>query len=256
MKRPDDVNAGAGGAHGAERWIYGINAVRRRIEARPESVREVCVAKRGVPRLKDLLALLPAHVTVRDVDDAALTRLAGTSGHQGVVARAEAFRYADLETVLSTDPNLLLVVDQMQDPQNFGALLRTAAASGVAAVVIPRDGAVGVTPTVEKAAAGAVNDIPVCQIVNVRRTLDTLARRGFWRVGLTPRGGENLYRVDLPGRLVVVLGGEGGIRPLVAAGCDFRVSIPMALDGIESLNASVAAAVTLFELMRRRLLDR
>jgi 23S rRNA (guanosine2251-2'-O)-methyltransferase len=145
----------------------------------------------------------------------------------------------------------------MQDPQNFGALLRTAAAAGVAAVIIPRDGAVGVTPAVEKAAAGAASDIPICQVVNVRRTLDRLAEEGYWRIGLTPRGSANLYTTgDLPDRLVVLLGGEGGIRPLVAEACDFLISIPMARDGIESLNASVAGAVALFELMRRRLLDR
>lgn len=257
VKRPQVVNAEAGTTRTvAGRWIYGINAVRRRLEVCPESIQEICVGKRGAPRLKDLLAFLPAHVPVRDVDEATLSRLAGSSGHQGVVARADPFRYLDLEVVLSRDPQLLLVVDQMQDPQNFGALLRTAGAAGVAAVVVPRDGAVGVTPAVEKAAAGAVNDIPVCRIVNVRRGLDSLSRQGFWRVGLLPRGGDNLYTTELPGRLAVVLGGEGGIRPLVADACDFRVSIPMALDGIESLNASVAGAVTLFELMRRRSLDR
>ena len=206
--------------------------------------------------MQALIALRPARLPVREVDDAALSRLAGTTAHQGIVARTDPFQYLDLDAVLSRDPTLLLMVDRMQDPQNFGALLRTAAASGVAAVIIPRDGAVGVTPAVEKAAAGGVNDVAVCQIVNLRRTLDSLAERGFWRVGLVTRGGDSLYSVELPSRIVVVLGGEGGIRPLVAQACDFRVSIPMAVEGIESLNASVAAAVTLFELMRRRLLDR
>ena len=194
---------------------------------------------------------------VREVDDVVLTRLAATGAHQGIVARTSRFAYVELAAVLSESPRLLLVVDRMQDPQNFGALLRTAAAAGVAAVIIPRDGAVGVTPAVEKAAAGAANDIPVCQIVNVRRTLDLLAEQGYWRIGLTPRGSTNLYTTtDLPDRLVVILGGEGGIRPLVAEACDFQVSIPMARDEIESLNASAAGAVVLFELMRRRLLDR
>lgn len=257
MKRPHDVNAGSARGRGTgARWVYGINAVRRRIEVSPDSLHEVCVAKRGAPRVRDLLAALPPRVSVRDVEDAVLARLTGSTAHQGVAARTEPFRYLDLAAVLAPDPALLLVIDQMQDPQNFGALLRTAAACGVAAVIIPRDGAVGVTPAVEKAAAGAVNDVAVCQVVNVRRTLDGLAEQGYWRVGLMPRGGDDLYRKNLPDRLVVVLGGEGGIRPLVAEACDFRVSIPMAGDAIESLNASVAGAVALFELMRRRLLDR
>lgn len=257
VKRPNVVNATTGATRAAEgRWIYGVNAVRRRIEKRPESIKEVGVAKRSGPRVHDLLTLLPARLPVREMDDAALSRLAGTAAHQGIVARTDPFQYGELDAVLSRDPTLLLVVDRMQDPQNFGALLRTAAASGVAAVVIPRDGAVGVTAAVEKAAAGGVNDVPVCQVVNVRRTLDALAEQGFWRIGLVARGGDSLYGIDLPSRLVVVLGGEGGMRPLVAQACDFRVSIPMAVEGIESLNASVAAAVTLFEVMRRRLLDR
>lgn len=256
MKRPNLVNETTGGRRSSEgRWIYGINAVHRRIEKNPDSIKEVYVAKRGAARVQHLLALLPKRLAARDVDEATLARLTGTTSHQGVAARTEPFRYTDLDAVLSQSPSLLLMIDRMQDPQNFGALLRTAAASGVAGVIIPRDGAVGVTPAVEKAAAGAVNDVPICEIVNVRRTLDTLMEHGFWRVGLVARGGDVLYRVDLPARVVVVLGGEGGMRPLVAQACDFKVSIPMADPGIESLNASVAAAVTLFELMRRRLLD-
>lgn len=257
VKRPKVVNAGARPRYGPTgRWVYGINAVQRRIEVHPESVLEVCVATRERTRLKELLRQLPQHVPVREVDDVVLTRLAASSAHQGIVARTNRFAYVDLEAVLSDNPRLLLMVDRMQDPQNFGALLRTAAAAGVAAVVIPRDGAVGVTPAVEKAAAGAANDIPVCQIVNVRRTLDVLAQQGYWRVGLSPHGSANLYATELPDRLVVLLGGEGGIRPLVAEACDFQVAIPMARAEIESLNASAAGAVVLFELMRRRLLDR
>lgn len=256
MKRSEVVNARASASRSTpSRWVYGINAVRRRLELRPDTVLEVCLANRRSSRLDGVIQLLPHHVPIRDVDEAALSRIAGTTAHQGIAARTTSFQYRDLESLLGQRSDLLLMIDQMQDPQNFGALLRTAAAAGVAGVIIPRDGAVGVTPAAEKAAAGAVHDIAVCQVVNLRRTLDALAAQGFWTVGLIPHGGESLFDVDLPERLVVVLGGEGGIRPLVARSCDFRVSIPMTA-GIESLNASVAGAIVLFELRRRRSLDR
>jgi 23S rRNA (guanosine2251-2'-O)-methyltransferase len=229
--------------------------VRRRLETHPDSVLEVYVAAHRSPRVEAVIRLVPPRVPVRPVADTELSRLTGSTSHQGIAARTLGFQYQDFAAVPVHAADLLLVVDQMQDPQNFGALLRSAAAARVAAVIIPRDGAVGVTPAVEKAAAGAVNDVAVCQVVNLRRTLETLRQNGFWSVGLVPRGGHNAFATDFPRRVVVVLGGEGGLRPLIAAGCDFRVSIPMA-DGIESLNASVAGAVMLFELRRRLLLDR
>ena len=145
----------------------------------------------------------------------------------------------------------MLLADRIQDPHNLGAILRTAEAVGAGAVLIPKDGSVGVTATVEVAAAGAAALVPVGRITNAARALQQLKEAGYWTVGLIARSGIDLYQFDPPERVVVVVGGETGMRPLVAKHCDFAVSIPMR-GKVESLNASVATAVVLYELARRR----
>jgi 23S rRNA (guanosine2251-2'-O)-methyltransferase len=191
-----------------------------------------------------------AGIPVHEADPATLRRLTGSDAHQGVGALADPYRYADLRTVVTTSSGPVLLLDQMQDPHNLGALVRTAAAVGMAAVVVPRHGAVGVSPAVEKVAAGAVNDVPICQAANVRRCLLDLRDLGYWSIALTPRGGQNLFSLDVPERPVLVLGGEGGIRSLVEQTCDLRATIPLRA-GVESLNASVAGAVSMYEIARR-----
>jgi 23S rRNA (guanosine2251-2'-O)-methyltransferase len=191
-----------------------------------------------------------AGIPVRSCSAETLAKLANTTRHQGVVAECAPFPYVTLDSVLALQPQLVVLADQLQDPHNLGALLRTAEAAGVGAVVVPKDGSVPVTATVESAAAGAAALMPVCRVTNVGRTLATLKEAGYWTVGLVPREGRDLFEFDPPQRVVMVLGGETGIRPLVIRQCDFLVSIPM-FGKIESLNASVAAAVVLYELRRR-----
>ncbi len=258
MKGDRDVNARRG-AHtgGAPRWLFGINAVERRLTVQPGSVREIRLAGAASARRTAVAELArAAGVPVRQTDAADLQRMTATTEHQGVAALVAAFAYADLATVISADPGPILLLDQIQDPQNLGALVRTAAAVGVAAVVIPRHGAAGVTAAVEKVAAGAVNDVPICQVGNLHRTLLDLRDNRYWSIALVPRGGDDLFTMELPERPILVLGGEGGIRPLVATTCDFRASIPQR-QGVESLNASVAGALAMYEVARRlRRLDR
>jgi len=189
-------------------------------------------------------------VSLRSCSEQTLTTLAGTPRHQGVVATSLPFPYVELDSVVRTTPRLLILADQIQDPHNLGALLRTAAAAGVGAVILPKDGAVPVTATVETVAAGAAALVPVCRVTNAARALQKLKKHEYWIVGLTPRYGVDLYQFDPPERLVVVIGGETGVRPLVAKHCDFMVSIPMS-GRTESLNASVAAAIVVYELRRR-----
>ncbi len=179
-----------------------------------------------------------------------LAKLGNTQRHQGVVAECQPFPYVALDSVLAEKPRLVVLADQLQDPRNLGALLRTAEAVGARALIIPRDGSVAVTATVEAAAAGAAALLPVCRVTNIGRTLAELKEAGYWSVGLAPRVGRDIFKFEPPEYIAMVLGGETGIRPLVVKQCDFLVSIPMA-GRIESLNASVAAAVVLYEIWRR-----
>jgi 23S rRNA (guanosine2251-2'-O)-methyltransferase len=175
--------------------------------------------------------------------------LTGSTDHQGVAALSDPYLYAGFDTV-TDGARALLVLDQIQDPGNLGALLRTAAAVGMDAVILPRNGAVGVTPSVEKASAGTALDVAVCRVTNLSRALRMLKDKNFWSVACVPRGGENLFKMTLPEPSVLVLGGEAGLRPLVERSCDLRASIPLQA-GVESLNTSVAGAIAMYELRRR-----
>jgi 23S rRNA (guanosine2251-2'-O)-methyltransferase len=240
-------------ARPAERqcWLYGINAVARRLAVQPASIRALELLRGESPRRAQLArAARQAGIPVRDADQATLRRLTGCDTHQGVAALAEAYRYQDLDVVVAAQPGPVLVLDQIQDPHNLGALVRTAAAVGMTAVLIPRHGAAGVSPAVEKVAAGAVNDVPICQTTNIRNSLLALRDHGYWSIALTPHTEQNLFALEIPARPVLVLGGETGIRPLVDRTCDLRASIPLR-SGIESLNASVAGAVAMYEVARR-----
>lgn len=234
-----------------ERSIYGVHAVERRLRVRPSSVRSVWLGAGVSQRRREIADLARQHgIAVRECDEAALRRLSGTDAHQGVAAQVEPFAYCDL-AALTGDGRAILVLDQIQDPQNFGALLRTATAAGFAGAIVPERGAVGVTAAVEKAAAGATNDIGVCRVVNLARSLEQLADAGYWRVALVPGGGPSLFAAELPAPTALVLGGESGIRRLVLERCDLRVSIPQ-VGPVQSLNASVAGAVAMYEVLRRQ----
>ncbi len=252
VKRGGHVNARDGrGSTASERWIYGVNAVARRVTVQPGSIRELCLSPAAADRRRAIAATATAAgIPVREVDGALLTRLTGSDAHQGVAALAAPFGYADLSTVCRNDAGPLLLLDQIQDPHNLGAVVRTAAAAGMAAVVLPRHGAATVTAAVEKVAAGAVNDVPICRVGNLHQTMLALRRAGYWNVGLAPGGGRCLFEVEWPTRVALVLGGETGLRPLIEASCDLLVAIPQR-PGVESLNASVAAGVAMYEVARR-----
>jgi len=246
VKGDRQVNASDG-----ERWIYGIHPVQQRLRKDPGSMRQILLAAAPSQRRNEIMALAArAGVPVARVGEVELRRRVASDAHQGVAARLAPYRYADLDMVLQGASPLLLV-DQMHDPNNLGALIRTAAAAGLAGVILPQRGAVGVTAAVEKAAAGAVNDIPVCRVVNLTRTLQVISKHGYWSVALVPRDAPSIFAVALPEKVVLVLGGEQGLRPLIERTCDLRASIPL-LGPIESLNASVAGAVAMYELVRRR----
>jgi 23S rRNA (guanosine2251-2'-O)-methyltransferase len=237
----------------------GIHAVRVLLSRSPARVRRVLLAGgRDAGRLAELRVLAErCGVSVTTADAAVLERLAEGGRHQGVVAEIEP-RAGDPETQLeealeaAAGPPLLLVLDGVQDPHNLGACLRSADAAGVAAVIVPRDRAAGLTPVVRKVAAGAADAVPLVAVVNLARTLRQLKERGVWLVGTDDAADRSLYQADLGGPLALVLGSEGeGLRRLTRECCDQLVSIPMA-GVVESLNVSVAAGVALFEAVRQR----
>jgi len=233
------------------RRLFGAHPVAEWLRACPRAVTALYYQTGAERRLAAVLrAARDAGIPVHPQEERALSALAGSRRHQGLVATAQPFTYVPLDQVTAPPARLVIVADQMQDPQNLGALLRTASAVGASAVVIPKDGATAITAAVEAAAAGAAAWVPVARVTNVARALRELKKSGYWSVGLVPKGGANLYTTTLPERLAVVVGGEAGMRQLVATECDFSLTIPMQ-GHLESLNASVAAAVVLYEIVRR-----
>ena len=191
-----------------------------------------------------------AYVPVRFEPRAALDRLAGSSAHQGVVALGAARQYAGLDAAAAGE--LVVVLDGVEDPHNLGAIIRTAHAAGAGAVIIPERRAATLTDVVGKAAAGALEHLPVVKVTNINRTLEELKGRGFWIYGLDERGTETYDRAEFATPTALVFGGEGkGLHEQVRKHCDALVRIPMA-GQISSLNVSVAAGVVLFEWKRRR----
>ncbi|MCD6506222.1 23S rRNA (guanosine(2251)-2'-O)-methyltransferase RlmB [Candidatus Poribacteria bacterium] len=187
-----------------------------------------------------------------------LDRLAEGRKHQGIVAITSPVRYSTLDQIidkafLSKRVPLIVVLDHIQDPHNLGAIIRTAEAVGVHGVVIPKRRAAGLTPTVVKISSGAADHIPVARVSNIAMTLERLKEEGIWIVGLMPEAERNIYQIDMRIPLALVIGSEGkGLSRLVSERCDMLVSIPMFGD-ISSLNASVAAAVALYEAVRQRI---
>ncbi len=238
---------------------YGMHTVRVLLSRSPARVRRVLIASgRDAGRHAEIRELaMRAGVQLSGADEPTLDRMAAGGRHQGVVAEV-APRAGDPETQLEEaleaagEAPLLLVLDGVQDPHNLGACLRSADAAGVAAVIVPRDRAAGMTPVVRKVAAGAAETVPLVAVVNLARTLRELKDRGFWLVGTDDETGKTLYDADLKGPTAIVMGSEGeGMRRLTRECCDLLVSIPMA-GAVESLNVSVAAGIVLFEAVRQR----
>lgn len=240
-------------------YLFGVNSVLEKLRASPTEVLEVLLAAGN--RGGSLLALAEEArrhgIAVRLVGSKVLDRLAGGGKHQGVVARVVPYPYIDLATLLQelltpAGHHWVLLLDGINDPRNFGALLRTAEAVGIRHVVIPKDRSVGVTPTVAKTSAGAVHHMRICRVANLRQVISALKERGYWAVGLEASAREEALGRFYPEKLVVVLGSEGvGIRPLIRQQCDFLVSLPMR-GKVSSLNVSVAGGIFLYELLRQR----
>lgn len=194
---------------------------------------------------------------VNFVDKERLDRLANSGHHQGVVAQAAAYEYAEVEDILNAakekgEAPFIFILDEIEDPHNLGAIIRTANLCGAHGVIIPKRRAVGLTATVAKTSAGAVNYTPVAKVTNIAKTIEELKKEGMWFV-CADMDGQTMYDLNLTGPIGLVIGNEGaGVSRLVKEKCDFTASIPMKGD-IDSLNASVAAGVLAYEIVRQRL---
>ena len=191
------------------------------------------------------------------VDKERLDRLAGTGHHQGVVAQAAAYEYAEVEDILKAakdkgEAPFIFILDEIEDPHNLGAIIRTANQAGAHGVIIPKRRAVGLTATVAKTSAGAINYTPVAKVTNISKTIEDLKKQGMWFV-CADMDGTTMYDLNLTGPIGLVIGNEGsGVGRLVKEKCDFVASIPMKGD-VDSLNASVAAGVLAYEIVRQRM---
>ena len=239
------------------RVVFGFHAVLARLRAEPKSVIEIFLDEgRNDARGKDLVVVAErAGVRLMRVPTKRLDGFYGGGRHQGVVARIEVHSSKDnLEEILQNiqTPPLLLVLDGITDPHNLGACLRVANAAGANAVIAPKDRAAGINPTVSKVASGAAEATPYVMVTNLARTLADLKDRNIWIVGTDEKAEKTLFEADLPDSIAWVLGAEGaGMRRLTRESCDLLVRIPMQ-GQVESLNASVAAGICLFESVRRR----
>lgn len=223
-----------------------------------QPINKLYIAKGSRDRpLQEITALAKRQgIVIQEVERNVLDSMSTTGNHQGVALQIAGVEYAELDDLLAKpkDPSwapFLLVLDGLQDPHNLGSLLRSAEAAGVNGVIIPKRRAVGVTPVVAKVSAGALSYVPVARVVNIARTIDQLKEAGYWVVG-ADMSGEVCYGQNLTGPIALVIGGEGeGLSRLVKEKCDFLTRIPM-LGQINSLNAGVAGALLMFEVVRQR----
>ncbi|MGN0369179.1 MAG: 23S rRNA (guanosine(2251)-2'-O)-methyltransferase RlmB [Butyrivibrio sp.] len=198
-----------------------------------------------------------ANTIINYVSKEQLDRMSHTGHHQGVIANAAAYEYAQVEDILNAasekgEPPFIFILDGIEDPHNLGAIIRTANLCGAHGVIIPKRRAAGLTATVLKTSAGALNYTPVAKVTNIGNTIDELKEKGLWFV-CADMGGQVMYELDLKGPIGLVIGNEGeGVSRLVKEKCDFVASIPMK-GNIDSLNASVAAGVLAYEIVRQRM---
>jgi 23S rRNA (guanosine2251-2'-O)-methyltransferase len=248
--------------------LFGFHAIGVRLKTAPESVIEIHFeSSRRDARMRSFIdRAAEAKIRLIEADGLQLSKLCGSHGHQGVVARVKAITQVtsldelleNLEAANAELPEaqrvapLLLVLDGITDPHNLGACLRVADGAGVHAVIAPKDHSAGINATVAKVASGAAETVPYFMVTNLARTLNELKERNIWIIGTSDAAPKTLYQTDLKGPVALVLGAEGdGIRQLTAKTCDELIRIPMQ-GAVESLNVSVASGVCLYEALRQR----
>ncbi len=239
--------------------IYGRNAVIEAIKS-GMAINKVLIASGEISgSLKSITALVKEnHIVYQFVDKNKLTEITGTKNHQGVALYASPAEYCQIDDILQKAKNagedpFVIILDEIQDPHNFGAIIRTADAVGAHGIIIPKRRSVQLTGTVAKTSAGAFAHVPIARVPNIPAAIDELKEAGLWIAGTDLTGSVPFYKADYKGPIGIVIGSEGaGMGNLVSKKCDFIVTIPMK-GAVSSLNASVAAGVVLYEVFKGRL---
>ena len=239
--------------------LYGIHPVYEALTAGRRNIYEIYLQKDNKSGRPDRLASLATHrgTRVKTVGSGDLKALVGVAAHQGVAAKVDPFPLTAISDILAAAEAkgarpFLLMLDNILDPQNLGAIIRTALCVGIDGVIMPKDRSAPLTPAVSKASAGALEHIYLSRVTNLVQTIKQFKNKGVWVMGLDKDAEQSIYDGDMTGSVAIVLGGEQkGIRPLVKKNCDFLVSIPQP-GALDSLNASVAAAVAMYEALRQR----
>jgi 23S rRNA (guanosine2251-2'-O)-methyltransferase len=239
--------------------LYGFHPVYEALVAARRHVFEIFIEKGKASKRHEKIAAIAEsrNLPLKMIVSAQIESMAVASAHQGVAARVSAYPLVEMSAILdlvrlAEGAGFLLLLDNILDPHNLGAIIRTASCVGIEGVVIPKDRSVPPTPSVSKTSAGALEHVKMARVNNLVRTVKMLKENGLWIIGMDQTAQQNIYSIDLTGPLAVIIGGEEkGIRPLVKRNCDFLLSIPQ-IGPIGSLNASVAAAIVLYESFRQR----
>jgi 23S rRNA (guanosine2251-2'-O)-methyltransferase len=239
--------------------LYGIHSVHESIRAGRRSVFDVYIKKdKPSKRLEEIeSSARNQHIQIHRVNNQEIKKLTGSDTHQGVAATVSVYPVVDIDDLIVNCKNLhhhpfFLLLDTIVDPQNLGALIRTAVCASVNGIVIPKDRSAGLTPAVSRASAGALEHCLVSKVTNLSTTISELKKQGVWIAGMGRDSAQSVFEADFKIPLAIVIGGEGkGIRPLVKKSCDFLISIPQT-GKIDSLNASAAGAVVMYEVFRQR----
>jgi 23S rRNA (guanosine2251-2'-O)-methyltransferase len=237
--------------------LYGIHPVQEALKAGRRKFYEIYLARDNPKgRLENLLKVIEdRNIAVKKLGSGKLSDLTNTSEHQGIGAKVSVYPVKDLNQILDVEKTvtsgLILILDQVVDPRNLGALIRTALAVGVQDVIIPKDRSAPPSPAASKASAGAMEHLHIVKVANLVSAINRIKASGFWVAGLDKSASKSVFESDLTDPLAIVIGAEEkGLRPLVKATCDFLVSIPQ-IGPVDSLNASVAGAVAMYEVFRR-----
>lgn len=239
--------------------LYGIHSVQESIRAGRRSVFDVYIKKdKPSRRLEEIeSSARNQHIQVHRVNNQEIKKVTGTDAHQGVAATVSVYPVIDIDDLIihckdQQHHPFFLLLDTIVDPQNLGALIRTAVCAGVDGIIIPKDRSAGLTPAVSRASAGALEHCMISKVTNLSTTITELKKEGIWIAGMDRDAAQLVFEADLKTPVAIVIGSEGkGIRPLVKKSCDFLISIPQTKE-IDSLNASAAGAVVMYEVYRQR----